>query len=802
MRLRSAILPLTALACLLTGQAFASQLPLASFRLEAPSDVVEEGTNLPVRVTALDADGGAKDDYLGTVYFVVKGDPESKIPANKAQGYTFSAADAGSHLFSEGIVFSAPGGVEVIAIDLDNENVQGSKMVTVTRNPCKDSAALISILAPKDGVEVSSPQVALNGATRPNCGAQVLLNGTKAADVKADPKGAYALSLPGLKEGENVVTAILANGNKSTIRVNFVPDAVTITGPADGTVLTDTRATVTGTTGPGKEVTITVDGRVVGTGVAGPDGKFSIPVTGLKAGPEVLTATNKTGAKASVNVTVDASVTITGPADRSTLTGSRTDVTGVTVPDVNVTVSSGPGCSATGKSGPDGKFSIPLACLKGGANAITATNDRGGSASVNVTVDVSVRITGPADGSVLTDVKTVVTGVTVPGAAVSVSCGPGCAASGPAGADGKFSIPLSGLKNGPNVITAANDLGGRASVNVRVERTVVITSPAPGGRLTGPASGSGSDSDPSSLRLPVTVTGRASPGAPVSVRVGGRDVCWGSAGADGNFSIPGCQLPSCDVAIVADQRDAAGKTVASSAPVPLKVLPDGNACDQSRFTCLKGSRAAGRVTLDFCVAPDGDGVRSFRVLTGATCDALSGSVDTLPKGRMYGPDWKNYRWWVPAAGGPLAVKVLALGPDGKPTGLPSECLQLDDGQCEIGSVAGVRATADVPRLRSELSWDPHPDAASYNVYVHPEAGAPLAFLENVARPPYEVRMSPDRVAFRDYVVRGVCRPGAQPSADLGNATKVQTGPATWILAAAALLAAALALRYAAVRKPS
>lgn len=633
MLLRSKFVLLPALACLLSGQAFASQLPVASLRVSTDVDTVEELTNLPVTVTALDADGDVKTDYIGTVYFVVKGDPDPKIPANKSQGYTFQSSENGTHLFSQGITFSQPGVTEVDAIDLDNENVQGVKLITVVPNPCKAPSVLISILTPKDGTVVSVPNVSINGVTKPMCAAQILLNGNKVGDVKASDKGAYASDIAGLKEGENVVTALLNNGNKSSIRVIYEREKVAITGPAEGAQVPSACNVVTGTSNPGKTVTVAINGKTAGTATADAAGNWTLNACGFVPGADVVTATAKAGTKASVNVTLTYSI--------------------------------------------------------------------------------------------------------------------------------------------------------------------VITSPLSGARLT---SAPGMNSAPSGSGILATVTGRAGPEAPVSIRIGKQDICWGVTDGSGSFSIPNCPLPSCDVAILADQRDDKGTTLATSAPAKLKVLPEGNICDQVRFTCLKGSRADGRATLDFCVAPDGPAVASFRILTGASCEALSGSVNTPDKKRAYGPDWKNYRWWVGAPSGPLAAKVLALDPSGNPTGLPSECLLLDDGMCEIGAISGVRTSADVPSLKSVLYWDANADSVSYNVYMRPEGGGPLAFVQNVRNSPFPVRMAPDRVKFNDFLVRGVCKPGAQPSPDMANATAVQTGPgALGVLVVLALLTAAVALRFAAAK---
>jgi hypothetical protein len=80
------------------------------------------GSTGSIRVTATDAYGNRISSYLGTVHFT-SSDPASKLPAN----YTFTAADAGTHVFSANVILKTAGTQSVTATDTVTASLHGSQ---------------------------------------------------------------------------------------------------------------------------------------------------------------------------------------------------------------------------------------------------------------------------------------------------------------------------------------------------------------------------------------------------------------------------------------------------------------------------------------------------------------------------------------------------------------------------------------------------------------------------------------------------------------------------------------------------
>jgi PKD repeat protein len=86
---------------------------------------VTAGTPNIVTVTAYDAYGNIATGYLGTIHFTST-DSQASLPAN----YTYSAGDAGAHVFS--VTLSTPGSQTIAATDTATSSITGSAGATVT----------------------------------------------------------------------------------------------------------------------------------------------------------------------------------------------------------------------------------------------------------------------------------------------------------------------------------------------------------------------------------------------------------------------------------------------------------------------------------------------------------------------------------------------------------------------------------------------------------------------------------------------------------------------------------------------
>jgi hypothetical protein len=75
-----------------------------------------------IRVTATDAYGNRIHGYLGTVHFS-SSDPQAKLPAD----YTFTVADAGTHVFSGNVILKTAGTQSVTATDTVTSTIKGAQ---------------------------------------------------------------------------------------------------------------------------------------------------------------------------------------------------------------------------------------------------------------------------------------------------------------------------------------------------------------------------------------------------------------------------------------------------------------------------------------------------------------------------------------------------------------------------------------------------------------------------------------------------------------------------------------------------
>jgi hypothetical protein len=79
-------------------------------------------------VTATDAYGNRIQGYRGTVHFT-SSDPKASLPPN----YTFTAADAGTHVFVANVILKTAGTHWVRATDTASATLSGAQSGVVVR---------------------------------------------------------------------------------------------------------------------------------------------------------------------------------------------------------------------------------------------------------------------------------------------------------------------------------------------------------------------------------------------------------------------------------------------------------------------------------------------------------------------------------------------------------------------------------------------------------------------------------------------------------------------------------------------
>ena len=111
----------------ITGSATVAVSPAAASTLvvTAPASATT-GAPFSVTVTAKDPYGNTATGYTGTVHFT-SSDSSAVLPAN----YTFTAADAGVHIFT-GVILKTVASQTVTATDTVTSSITGSATVTVS----------------------------------------------------------------------------------------------------------------------------------------------------------------------------------------------------------------------------------------------------------------------------------------------------------------------------------------------------------------------------------------------------------------------------------------------------------------------------------------------------------------------------------------------------------------------------------------------------------------------------------------------------------------------------------------------
>jgi hypothetical protein len=115
----------------ITGSATVTVNPAAAtqLRLDAPSSA-RTNVAFSVTVTALDAYDNTATGYRGSVRFT-SSLKRTKLPNN----YTFTAADAGVHTFTNGVTFTRIGTATLTVTDTGSSSIKGTATISVTNSP-------------------------------------------------------------------------------------------------------------------------------------------------------------------------------------------------------------------------------------------------------------------------------------------------------------------------------------------------------------------------------------------------------------------------------------------------------------------------------------------------------------------------------------------------------------------------------------------------------------------------------------------------------------------------------------------
>jgi hypothetical protein len=103
-----------------------------TFGVSVAANPFAAGSAHSVTVKALDAYGNTVTGYRGRIHFT-SSDSAAVLPAD----YTFTAADAGVHKFTNGVILKTSGARSVTATNESHSSITGSQVVTVTPGVAK-----------------------------------------------------------------------------------------------------------------------------------------------------------------------------------------------------------------------------------------------------------------------------------------------------------------------------------------------------------------------------------------------------------------------------------------------------------------------------------------------------------------------------------------------------------------------------------------------------------------------------------------------------------------------------------------
>ncbi|MFB1481346.1 Ig-like domain-containing protein [Corallococcus sp. RDP092CA] len=274
------------------------------------------------------------------------------------------------------------------------------------------TAPEVDITSPLDGETVASSTVTVTGTSVGATSVTLTFEGNDYGPISVDPSGNWSFPLPGpLADGTYTVTATAtdAAGNESTPdSISFTVDqtapTVAITTPANGSTV-GANVTVTGTTTGATSVTVSFQGTDYGPIAVDASGNWSQALPGpLANGDYTVTAVAvdaagnaSTPATSTFTVSTAApTVSITTPANGSTVTNPTVTVTGTAANATSVTVTfEGTSYPAT-LNGGNWTVALP-GPLADGTYTVTAVSSDGTTHSATATTTFTVNAAGPVD---------------------------------------------------------------------------------------------------------------------------------------------------------------------------------------------------------------------------------------------------------------------------------------------------------------------------------------------------------------------------------------------------------------------
>ncbi|OII10570.1 hypothetical protein BIU97_10625 [Curtobacterium sp. MCBA15_009] len=544
-------------------------------------------------VTVLDADTTTDLDLTGTA------EPRAAVRVSLGDGLTATTTALADGSWATTVEDVPVGRYTVTA----TQTVGGTTGSAVRQVVTVQAGAPLAVTTPTQGATVrvatddSVVDVTVRGTAQPGARIDVVLDDGDTRTTRADAQGDWSLTLPSVATGDHTAAVTQTVDGETSAPVErdltvAAGAALVVEAPGaaqqvpagtDGTA----DVVVRGTAEPGATVAVTVDDGDPVRVVVDTEGNWVLPSSPLGIGEhtvravETVTGTDGPVVTRDFTVVPGTGVVIDSPASGSrfvVVDGDATatvPVTGTAEPGATVVVSAGPGIRATTTADAAGAWRVVLDGLAPtGDRTVTASQEVDGVTTTAVpttfTVDTAsaLTVTGPGTDPILVagpDVQrdVTLTGAGQPGATVRVT-GDGFADQRTTiGDDGTWTVSLPDLGVGSHPVSVTQTLPGTVSdprTSDPVDRTIELDA-APPVRVSTPDAGAVLLVPDADATRDVAVTGTASAGAPVAVRLGDTTMTT-TADGDGAWTVtfPGVGVGA--VSLTASQT--VGGTTASA----------------------------------------------------------------------------------------------------------------------------------------------------------------------------------------------------------------------------------------------
>ncbi|MCK9466999.1 MAG: fibronectin type III domain-containing protein [Candidatus Absconditabacterales bacterium] len=230
-----------------------------SFLVKVDPDTFGVGQAVDITVTAL-KNGVVLQDYIGDVFFEIKGLMPDDYVVPSMGFYSFLIQDQGTKTFSKGLEIKKPGTYQVKVYDITdvNEEFAGFASVIVGNTSSNQNLKQINITSPINSSTEKKSTINVIGSSFDlrNSPIDVYLNDMLVASSNTDSMGNFNVYISNLNSGQNTIQAKILDidnillGESSVVVVNYQP-------PFDG-VFNSIEILPSGTLKEGDKVTFTV----------------------------------------------------------------------------------------------------------------------------------------------------------------------------------------------------------------------------------------------------------------------------------------------------------------------------------------------------------------------------------------------------------------------------------------------------------------------------------------------------------------------------------------------------------------